>query len=768
MLETNIRIVESGPNLSIEVRRATIRGTDINSELLERVCGRLRHQYRLAAVPLTGSELLVATHSAIPHIRIETEDVALEVVDQGGPSIRIGLNEAEGSALLPRLVERALVAELAAQTGLWAIDSPRIWYEMKSIREAEGVSAYRRYELGSVLIEDVGVGIAVDLGTAFFTSNSLAYYFDGTVSRDQQRIRREAFGKLTRRQTGQKGTLLYDIGRSKHKCYFEEAPDGVTCSGTSKIRIKNKSYDSLFAYYRSQYPEMSVSEDTPAVRVSFQGIGKPQWVGANRLTVRVMNEELPDCLSNIDKILPGARRELIDGFWRRLGPRPLGSVASGFQEGFWRPGPTHRRQFIPVAVEFSQTQVLSSPQNASSEEYKTYYRQRLEFLDNAGCYSVPPAVGRTLYCAYPRTVTSGAARQLAGDIVKKIGQWARRPFDSKLIEYDAVVKAVEQVRRSDTSGTVLFVLNEEPAAYHEVSFNLPGWRIKRVTARTLEQQHHNLVHGTWDKRRRAVTRQSGFRLWDQFIRMCALDLAQLMDIVPWRAKQLGPYEAQLVIDVGHDRRHFALSLLISRGSDKFPAFRFVSDVHVKPDWKRETINKVLLADSILQIVQKVVKQGMDPLASLLVIRDGQLGDQEPEGIQDAVAKLIANGELTPNARVDVVDFHKDTMKAVRFWEIVADSSCENPLEGMAIRLNEGMAVFNTTGRTTLHQGTAQPAMLSVGRGQCKEILDAAEAMFQGAQLNWSSPTTTQRWSPALKRTDEELKARADQEIRNIR
>lgn len=768
MLETNIRIVQSGPQLSLAVRQAAVQGTDINSELLERTCGTLRHKYRLAAVPVRGSELLVATPHPIPSVRIETEDVAIEVIDQGTPTGCITLFDDDGPALVPRLIERALIGELAALTDCWAIDSPRIWYESKPILETDGIAAYRRYEIGSLWIEGIGVGVAVDVGTAFFTSNNLAYYFDATVSKDEQRIRREIFRNLARRQAGQKGTLLYDIGRSKHKCYFEEAPDGVTCGTTGKIRIKNQTHESLFDYYRRQYPEMSVSEDTPAVRVSFQGIGKPTWTAASRLTVRVMNEELPDRLSSIDKISPRDRRDLIDGFWRRLGPRALGQVVNGFQEGFWRPNAGHRRQFVPVEIEFAQSQVLGSPKETSTAAYKTYYRQRLDFLENVGCYSVPPAVGRTVYYAYPRTLNSDAARQLAADMVKKIGQWARRPFDSKLIEYDSVAQAVELVRRSDSTGAVLFVLNEEPAAYHEVAFNLPGWRVKRVTSRMLQEQYDKFVRGAWDKTKRRITRESGSRRWDQFIRMCALDLVQLMDMVPWRAEQLGPYEAQLVIDVGHDRRHFALSLLLSRGPKKFPTFRFVSDVHVKPDWKRETINKVLLADSIVQIVQKVIRQGMDPIASLLVIRDGQLGDHEPEGIQEAMAKLMTNGELALDARIDVADFHKDTMKAVRFWEFLGDGNCENPLEGVAIRLNERMAIFNTTGRTTLHQGTAQPVMLSVGAGACREIMDAAEAMFQGAQLNWSSPATAQRWSPALKRTDEELKARADQEIRNIR
>lgn len=768
MLETNIRIVQSGLRLSVGVRLAAVQGTDLSSELLERACGKLRHYHRLAAVPLKGSELLVATPDPIPCIRIETEDVVLDVVDRGRPPGRICLTDDDGPLLMPRLVERALVAEVAERTDLWALDSHRIWYESKPFHVADGVAAFRRYEIGSLFIGGVGIGVAVDLGTAFFTINTLAYYFDATVSNDERRRRHETFQTLTRRQAGQKGTLLYAIGRSQHKCYFEEAPEGVTCGGTGKFRVKGRTYESLLAYYRIHYPELAVSEDTPAVRVSFQGLGKPQWVAADRLTVRVMNEELPHSLISVDKVDPATRHDTLQDYWSRLEPNPIGSVADGLEVGFWRPSSAHLRQFIPVEIEFGQGQVLASPRETSAAAYKAYYRQRLEFLENIGCYSVPPTVGRTIYCAYPSTVGPEAARQLAGDIVKKIGKWTRRPFDSKLIVYDTVAQAVEQVRRSDTSGAVLFVLNEEPAAYHEVSFNLPGWRVKRVMERTLQQQHQSFTRGAWDKKRHEVTRRSGYRLWDQFIGMCALDLVQLMDIVPWRAEQLGPYEAQLVIDVGHDRRHFALSLLITRNSQKLPSFQLVSDVHVKPDWKQETINKVLLTDSILRIFQKSMRQGVDPLASLLVIRDGQVGDQEPEGTQDAVTKLKADGKLCRDARVDIVDLHKDSLKAIRFWEISENGSCLNPLEGMAVRLNDQMAVFTATGRATVNQGTAQPVMISVGRGRCAEIMDATEATFQGAQLNWSSPARAQRWSAALKRTDDELKARADQEIKNIR
>ena len=78
-----------------------------------------------------------------------------------------------------------------------------------------------------------------------------------------------------------------------------------------------------------------------------------------------------------------------------------------------------------------------------------------------------------------------------------------------------------------------------------------------------------------------------------------------------------------------------------------------------------------------------------------------------------------------------------------------------------------MVAVAATGVATLHQGTAEPFIL-VADGRCNGVLGPAKAAFAAAQLNWSSPGVAQRFSLPFKRTDDELKARAAQEIRRIR
>jgi hypothetical protein len=136
-------------------------------------------------------------------------------------------------------------------------------------------------------------------------------------------------------------------------------------------------------------------------------------------------------------------------------------------------------------------------------------------------------------------------------------------------------------------------------------------------------------------------------------------------------------------------------------------------------------------------------------------------------VDTGLAGLVDQGMLAIDARVDVVDFHKESQKVIRFWEVDGNGRVENPLEGEGVYLNKKMAAVAATGVATLHQGTAEPFILEAN-GRCEGILDPAKAAFAAAQLNWSSPGVAQRFPLPFKRTDDELKARAAQEIRRIR
>lgn len=769
MLETNARIVCPGKNVQIAVRRATVETTNTSADLLEAACSKLRNIHGLAAVPFTSANpgLLVAiTHPLPQPLHLEADEWELDVYDAGEETYFLSLDNAQDRELLPLLVERAFLADLAEYTDLWTLDSPRIWYEPQPFYRADGVEAYRRYEIGTVLLESVGIAIVVDVGTAFFTEETLGYFFDPTSTNTEHERRFKQFTKLTGRQQGQKGTLLYDTHRTQSRCYFEQAPPGAACATTGKIRVRGRSYPSLAAYYRERYPKLGNYDAKTAVKVSFPGLDRPQWVAADLVKVRVMNEHLPKTLSQTDKIAPAARRVQLTAFWKRIQPRALGRIRLQVENHFWCPDPNQVTHSAPISLVYGNGTVLTPPTSHTVEAYQRHFRQRLEFLNRSGLYALPAASSQSLYCAHPETLNEGIVKQLINGLATCINQWTLRQVGVQPVAYTSLSEGIEQLQGANRS-VALFILNEEPTAYYEAAYQMEGWRIKRITEPVLREKHQQLVAGSRDRRHGGRSLEKGKRNWEQFITMNALDLIQQMDGVPWRIPNMGSYECLLTIDVGYDRRFFALSLLVARTEEHQPNFCLITRVQGKLEHNQETINAAILADEIVKLFQELPGHPLTLLASVLVVRDGRTLGQEREGINKAIHRLQELGYLATSTPVDVVDLRKDSGTPLRIWEIDIRDQVTNPLEGTILQLSEHMALVTSTGAATLHQGTADPLLL-IGHKGGRNIHAAAEAIFAAAQLNWSSPQVAQRLPLPLKRTDEELNARAAQEIRRLR
>ncbi len=769
MLETNIRIVYPGASLYVLVRKVEVVGSDLSPDLIERACGKLRYHHGIAAVRENGtaSTLLVAATRPIPHIRLTDDEWEIEVIDQSENSERLFLTSPKGAIAIPLLIERALSSRLERLPDFWSLDSPRIWYAARPFKTYDDIHAYRRYEFGTVLIDNVGIGIAVDVGTAFFTAHSLAYYFDPNVSTYQRKQRQNAFERLTNRQSGQKGTLLYDYGRSKSKCYFEQAPAGMTCATTGLIRAKGQSYSSLTEYYEQMYPKLEFNADGPAVRVSFPGIERPTPVAAEKLFIRVMNDALPRAMQSIDKIDPAERRRFVQKFWDCLDVRPFGQVAPGISQTFWQPDAERTYQFCLSPLSFGNQHTLPAPASADQDIYRRHYRQRVKDLRTHGCYSVPPTLTRVLHVALPEFVDREVGKHLADDLVAHIHTWTHIPIEPKLIFYTSVTHAVEQLQAATQgqSSCVLFVLNDESTAYYDIAFRLNHWRVKRMNTATLCRQYQYFCEGYTSRNQSRPDKQKGEKRWLDFIEKNALAVVQLLDVLPFRIPQVGTYEALLAIDVGHDRRHLALSVLVARPACKKKSFELVTNVHVKSDHQHESINPIILRDQIVELLNDVLGRRAEPLASLLVLRDGRFCGQEIQGIDDAIENLKTWSLIEHEALVDLIEVRKDTMLPIRLWNIQEDQ-VTNPLEGWGVQLNTSMVVVTSTGAATLTQGTAAPYLV-VGNGRCADVGTAAQATFDATQLNYSSPGVAQRLPLPLKRTDEELQARAAQEIRRL-
>jgi len=151
---------------------------------------------------------------------------------------------------------------------------------------------------------------------------------------------------------------------------------------------------------------------------------------------------------------------------------------------------------------------------------------------------------------------------------------------------------------------------------------------------------------------------------------------------------------------------------------------------------------------------------------MLILRDGRVCGREMEGLNAAREVLVHKGLLEVDASVAVVDFHKSSATRIRLWDRDRNGEARHAFEGTAVLLDERTAVLTNTGAATLHQGTAEPVVL-VAHGDGLDMRAVLEDVHAATHMNWSNPDVAQRLPLSLKRTDEELRNRAAQEVRRV-
>lgn len=754
MVKTNIRIVEPGKNLYLRTRCAKIAPQDASAEMLERVCNQFASRGLAAVYCRKRKQILVFTQDTIPPLSVSEENWIVEVKDNDERQCLRFSHSENDARLIARLVERHVLLEIKDRLSLRTINSPRILYENEPFQRTEDIDVYRRFDISAFPIENVGVGISVDIGVAFYTRWTVAEFF-------QNEHMQKRFELLSLRQEGQKGTLRYDSGKYLSSCYFDGFLHGITCSTTGKRKVKRKEYDSLLEYYQQNQPQLEISPNDCVAMVSFKGIDQSQPVAAKLLTLRVMNNSLPGELKQVDKLTPDKRFRLTNRLWEDTGLNILGRGQPPIAQHFWAPEKKRIIELLPPTLQFADQMTLPAPQRRGYKEYQEHYRQRLHLLRKVGCLDRPVLMESVVHFAIPTTVPQKMQGYLVRDLTEHLRQLTKKTIIPKVVPYETLNEAFSELKRYNKPGIVVFVFDDESVeTYYKVAHELHNWRVKRITFKELEKKFGRME---------SVSNQDSSQLskaqrsWNSFTEMSALDVLQQMDCVPWGFKDRLPYDAHLAIDVGRDKRYFALSLIIF-----YPFPHIYTVVKTKTDAKKETINSTILRENIIELFKKgPQRHDFQVIRSVLVLRDGRESGQELEAIKTAKAELINKEILIEEAVVDIVDFHKNCLKKPRLWEPMQRNRVEQVLEGKGIYLDSRTVVLATTGAPTLHQGTAAPVML-VARSANVDMNRVTEAVNASTHLNFSNPNVNQRLPLELKRTDDELKKRDSQEIRRIR
>jgi len=753
MLETNIRIVGTGANLRLQTRVLEIEAGDDSPKTGEIAVSFLRRDRSVASVVSRNSLLALASQ---PVRTVERKAGKRMVIRDTGRTRELTFSNPGDRLLLASLLERQLELQVNRSDQWWSLDSLRIWYERESFDASNRIAAWRRYELAAVVIEGEGIGLVVDVGTAFITQESVADYFVKGASGH----RKDEFLRLTSRQQEQKGTLIYDNGRGRFKCYFDQWGDGMTCSTTGAIDARGHEYESLYAYALAECPR-DIRADAPVALVSFEGLGT-QKVPAEWLQIRVMNDSVPGRLKQIDKICPADRSRKIEAFWRKLGPCPLGRSLPDPVSGFWRPNAKRVVRLRIPALVFGSGHVLAAPETDSISDLRANFRDRERYLAKYGCWYVPQTVLRTIHLAIRRNCGEATASWLALGLQKCLSTWTGKQISVELITDDSLDGLKKKLRQIAEPGLAVIVFpDSDPATYHDLEYELDEWRIKRITERQLARKAAELPSEEPAK----DTAETGSSRWETFVDKCALNVLELLECIPYIPASTPSYEARFGIDVGYTRRHFAVSLIVWRRVGERWQFWADTTVCAKADFKREQINRKILADVCVGLAKRAAQAGITGINSVLSVRDGKECGDETEAFEDARSEMESCGFLSQSAEIDDIDFYKNSVKGIRIWERDRNGQVHQAIEGSAVRLSERVVVAQFTGAATLNQGTAEP-VITVSRSG--KALSALEDEFDLSHCNWASPSVAQRLPIELKRTDDELSHRMAQEVRRIR
>ena len=353
-----------------------------------------------------------------------------------------------------------------------------------------------------MFVEDVGVGIAADVQTAFFTTHTLDWFLPMTGTAADIRHRRELFDRLAQREHG-KGTLVYRRGETRTTCYFSRAPEGVVCGSTGSFRLHNVTYDSVYYYYAKTAPQLQISQHDRAVWVSFPRAKGDVPVAAKLLRLRMFNDAVPEALKLLIPMAPGDRRDFVFSFWRELGPDVLASLGANFERGLWSPPAGRFWQITPPPLRFGKNKVLQSPVRES--DYRSYYGNRIKMLREGGCFQFPAATPRRIQCAYPAGASEASARQLLTDVEQAFHWWTGKQFSTVPVTYQQIDDAVTKISGHEDTTILLFVLNgdpnglslpEIPSAWDLLSFQQVGDRLLPNDDLVGQRSPGNLYVGT--------------------------------------------------------------------------------------------------------------------------------------------------------------------------------------------------------------------------------------------------------------------------------
>lgn len=166
----------------------------------------------------------------------------------------------------------------------------------------------------------------------------------------------------------------------------------------------------------------------------------------------------------------------------------------------------------------------------------------------------------------------------------------------------------------------------------------------------------------------------------------------------------------------------------------------------------------ILAENLREFIPRIRAATNALPRHIIIHRDGIFHDSEQEGLNLAIAELKNEGLLPANVQVGVVEIDKTNAEGLR---LVSQYSghFQNPLVGSYHIFDSQWGLICTTGHPGLGQGTAEPLVVKVVRGNL-DIGKCLKDIYWLSVLCWTKPDGHQRDPITIKLADDWLESLA--------
>jgi hypothetical protein len=660
--------------------------------------------------------------------------------------------------LCTRFINFMVQGPLFSKVGLWQPHTGGAFFDKTPVEVNGGIGRYEGFTVRSVITEDGGIGLCVDVTSCFVDQKPLP-----------ARIGRQEFRKLKGRHA------IYRFGHQWYDIALLERHD---------LKVNEYGFDvkgktvSLAEYIEAESrkpipPELAKLDPEGAVVVYLdRRTNAERGVPAGLCYLTHDTESREVRASHRRTIMaPGIRHsKILDVCRRHLVDIRIGGTTLHLSSA---PRTIPRQVFPMPDLLFGNGVRLSvgGTNRARSVPLSGFGRARAECLSSASAGFFTRSRLDRQYLFLPKTVADSWGKQFSEDLTAAVramyphGGYAPVPviyndvgIGRTFVEQARAILAAAKIHCTQPGFAAVMIHDVERHGRRahdqlEAAVLREFWKLSpSIRASVL----HSTVGGESYEQFTDASGNPSYRVrgdrrskFSGYVRNVALSKVLLTN-EKWPFVLADPLHADLTI--GIDVKHHTVGYSVVSGAGR--SIRF----HCEASQQSEKLASAQIRSQLEEIVRAEFADQGRSLGSIVIHRDGRAFPEECDGAAQAIEALRAEGVLRPDATLTIVEISKTERSMLRFFDVKDESGrqarIDNPQVGQYYITGRD-AYLATTGLPFARPGTSKPLHIRYVVGGLR-FKDCLEDIYRLSVLAWGRPDDCSRLPITIKMTDRAL------------